>query len=184
MGVIIPFETIIKNGQRVLIRSATDKDADKVLTLSYDVINEGKTLIAISEEFNITTDEQKEFIHLYNNIPLNCILVAEFNHCIIGMLTFQCGTLKRYSHHGTIGMIVDKRWRGMGIGKALLTSLIEWAYFQPTLEKLCLEVLASNTNAISLYKKFGFIEEGRQIKQVKKSVGEYDDIILMGKFLL
>ncbi len=183
MGGIIPFETLNKKGQRILLRSATIVDASAILQLSYDVIGEDETLVTTTEEFNVTLDQQKEFIHFYSSAPLNCIIVAEYNNDIIGMLTFQCETLKKFSHHGTIGMIVNKRWRGTGVGKTLLTTIIEWAHDQPFLEKLCLEVVASNKNAISLYKKLGFIEEGRQVQQVKNLKGEYDDMILMGKFL-
>lgn len=49
----------------------------------------------------------------------------------------------------------------------------------PLLEKLNLLVLASNDRAISFYKKFGFVEEGRKIREVKIRDGHYDDNILM-----
>jgi RimJ/RimL family protein N-acetyltransferase len=44
------------------------------------------------------------------------------------------------------------------------------------------QVFEDNIPAISLYRKFGFIEEGRKRKAIKTNNG-YKDIILMGKFL-
>lgn len=183
MGVIIPYEIITRNKKNIWLRSANINDVKQIIQLSKEVIKENSTLITTIEEFHITEEQQKEIIQIYSHSPSNCMIVAEYNHQIIALLTFQGGALKKYEHHGTIGMIVHKDWRGQGIGKALLTAIIYWAHFHPFIEKLCLEVLASNNNAIELYKKLGFIEEGRQTKQVKLSNGQYDDIVLMGKFL-
>lgn len=183
MGTIIPYEFISRDGTRIFIRSASPLDAGAVIELSYDVISENDTLVTTIEEFTITEEQQREFIHIYNTDPENVMIVAEYNRKIIGLLTFQRGALLKYAHLGSIGMIVDESFRGKGIGKALLMTLIQWADYNPLLEKLCLEVLASNKKAFALYKSLGFIEEGRQIKQVKVKNGKYDDLIIMGKFL-
>lgn len=183
MGVIIPYQFISKGNQKILLRSPTPLDAKAVLHLSYNVISENDTLVTTVEEFLVTEEMQKDYIQMYSNDPRNCMIVAECNKKIIGLLTFQGGTLQKYSHHGTIGMIVDQKFRGFGIGRSLLLAFIQWADYNPLLEKVCLEVLASNTNAISLYKSLGFIEEGRQRKQVKIGNGMYEDLIIMGKFL-
>ncbi len=44
-------------------------------------------------------------------------------------------------------MSVNKVWRNQGVGKALLEALIEWAEREPLLEKLRLEVFATNEHA-------------------------------------
>lgn len=183
MGTIIPYEYYSRDGTRILLRSAQPMDAGSVLQLSYDVIMENDTLVTSAEEYILTEDQQREFIHLYKADPGNVMILAEYNRKIIGLLTFQRGIFLKYAHHGSVGMIVDKNWRGKGVGRALLTTLIQWADYNPLLEKLCLEVLASNRRAIALYNSLGFIEEGRQKKQVKVSQGSYEDLIIMGKFL-
>ena len=183
MGTIIPYEFYAKDKSRVLLRSATPLDANAIIQLSYHVISENDTLITTIDEFNITEEQQKEYIFIYNQDPANVMIVAEYNKMIIGILTFQRGFFLKNSHHGTVGMIVDKAWRQKGIGKALLATLIQWADYNPLLEKLCLEVVASNKKAIALYQSLGFVIEGRQVKQVKLTNGKYDDLILMGKFL-
>lgn len=183
MGAIIPYQFISKSGHKILLRSATTLDASAVLQLSYDVISENDTLVTTIEEFNMTEEQQREAIMIYNNDPSNIIIVAEHNRSIVGILTLQRGILQKYQHHGSIGMIVEKTWRSSGVGKALLATLIEWANNHPILEKLCLEVLASNDKAIALYKKNGFIEEGRLKNQVKITNTYYEDLVLMGMFL-
>ena len=48
------------------------------------------------------------------------------------------------------------------------------------LHKLCLEVFAHNTAAIGLYRKFGFVVEGRRSQQYRRVSGELWDSIMMG----
>lgn len=183
MGAIIPYQFISKSGHEIFLRSATLLDARAVLRLSYQVISENDTLVTTIGEFNVTEEQQKGIIAMYKDDPSNVMIIAEYNRNIVGILTFQKGLLQKYQHHGSIGIIVKKTWRSSGIGTALLTTFLEWADYQPLLEKLCLDVLASNEKAIALYKKLGFIEEGRQKNQVKITNGQYEDLIIMGKFL-
>jgi RimJ/RimL family protein N-acetyltransferase len=80
---------------------------------------------------------------------------------------------------GEFGMLVDREWRGRGVGSALLQAAIDWAREQG-LHKLCLEVFAHNTAAIALYRKCGFVEEGRRVKHFRRANGELWDSLVMG----
>ncbi|MEC4983169.1 MAG: ribosomal protein S18-alanine N-acetyltransferase [Oscillatoria sp. PMC 1068.18] len=62
--------------------------------------------------------------------------------------------------HLTI-LAVHPDYQGLGFGKLLLCALLADAV-QRGLERATLEVRASNTVALSLYKKFGFTEAGRR----------------------
>jgi RimJ/RimL family protein N-acetyltransferase len=105
-------------------------------------------------------------------------LVAVAGAEIIGSLVLEP------SRHGfgEIGMAVAREWRGRGVGSALLAAAIEWARDRG-LHKLSLGVFAHNTAAIELYRKFGFVEEGRRIKQYRRASGELWDAIEMGLLL-
>ena len=88
------------------------------------------------------------------------------------------------SHHGfgEIGMMVARDWRGRGVGTALLETAIAWAREQG-LHKLSLDVFPHNEAAIALYRKLGFVEEGRRVKQYRRKSGELWDGIEMGLLL-
>jgi L-amino acid N-acyltransferase YncA len=105
-------------------------------------------------------------------------VVAVAGSGIVGMLHVEV------SRHGfgELGMFVERGWRGRGVGAALLQAAIGWARDQG-LHKLCLEVFAHNTVAIALYRKSGFTEEGRRVKQYRRSSGELWDSIVMGLLL-
>jgi RimJ/RimL family protein N-acetyltransferase len=84
--------------------------------------------------------------------------------------------------YGEIGMAVARRWRGRGVGSALLAAAIDWARGQG-LHKLSLSVFAHNAAGIALYRKFGFSEEGRRVKQFRRASGELWDAVDMGLLL-
>jgi RimJ/RimL family protein N-acetyltransferase len=102
-------------------------------------------------------------------------VVAVADGRVIGMLHVDV------SRHGfgEFGMLVDRGWRGRGAGSALVQAAVEWAR-DHGLHKLCLEVFAHNSAAIALYRKYGFVEEGRRIKQYRRDSGELWDSIVMG----
>jgi RimJ/RimL family protein N-acetyltransferase len=104
--------------------------------------------------------------------------VAEAAGRIVGTIHVDVGRFGA----GDLGMLVDAGWRGRGIGSALVRAAIEWARAQG-LHKLCLEVFPTNTAAIALYRKCGFVEEGRRVKQYRRASGELWDAIAMGLLL-
>jgi len=97
---------------------------------------------------------------------------------VVGMIHIEA------SRHGfgEFGMLVDRDWRGRGVGSALVQAAVDRARGQG-LHKLCLEVFTHNTAAIALYRKCGFTEEGRRVKQYRRASGELWDTIVMGLLL-
>jgi RimJ/RimL family protein N-acetyltransferase len=79
-------------------------------------------------------------------------------------------------------MHVARHRRGHGVGSALLTSAIEWSRAHG-LHKLTLSVFPHNEAALALYRKFGFVEEGLRVKQIRRSSGELWDLVEMGLLL-
>ena len=84
--------------------------------------------------------------------------------------------------YGEIGMAIAREWRGRGVGSALMEAAIDWARAQD-LHKLSLGVFAHNAAALALYRKYGFVEEGRRIKHYRRQSGELWDSIEMGLLL-
>src|SRR6187551_1836266 len=83
---------------------------------------------------------------------------------------------------GELGMAVAREWRGRGVGSALLAAAIAWAR-ERGLHKLSLSVFPHNAAAIGLYRKHGFVEEGRRVKHFRRANGELWDAIEMGLLL-
>jgi ribosomal protein S18 acetylase RimI-like enzyme len=84
--------------------------------------------------------------------------------------------------YGEIGMAIAREWRGRGVGSALMDAAIEWAR-ERGLHKLALDVFPHNAAGIALYRKYGFVEEGRRVKHYRRQSGELWDTIEMGLLL-
>jgi RimJ/RimL family protein N-acetyltransferase len=102
-------------------------------------------------------------------------VVAVADDQIIGMVHLEV------SRHGfgELGMLVDRGWRNRGVGSALVAAAVDRARSHG-LHKLSLEVFAHNAAAIALYRKCGFVEEGRRVRQYRRASGELWDSIVMG----
>ena len=109
---------------------------------------------------------------------LDGLLLAVAGDEIIGSLHVDAN---RFGF-GEIGMMVARDWRGRGVGSALITAAIDWAR-ERGLHKLSLGVFAHNTAAMGLYRKMGFVEEGRRVKHYRRANGELWDSIEMGLLL-
>ncbi len=175
------FQTV--NGENFVIRTALPEDADRVITFSKAVFAEAPYLLTTESEFQVIREQEQLFLQDLYNHEGKLALVVECGKEIIGFLNFQNGNKQRTKHEGSFGMSVKKEFRNQGIGRFLLSSLLEWAEGNTLIEKISLEVFEDNTSAISLYKSFGFIEEGVKRKAIKKSDGSYHDLLLMALWI-
>jgi RimJ/RimL family protein N-acetyltransferase len=105
--------------------------------------------------------------------------VAVLDGRLVGGLHVQA---VHYHGYGEIGMHLVREARGRGVGSALMEAGIAWAREQG-LHKLSLSVWPHNAAAIALYEKYGFVQEGRRVKQYRRKSGELWDTIDMGLLL-
>jgi L-phenylalanine/L-methionine N-acetyltransferase len=100
---------------------------------------------------------------------------------LVGSISIRRDDHPATHHVATFGMFVVSSHRRRGAGSALLSEAIRWARSYG-LERVELTVYPHNDAAISLYRRFGFVEEGRLVRHAKKSYG-YEDEILMAVWL-
>lgn len=104
-------------------------------------------------------------------------LVAEIDGKVVGHAFLERCRLKALEHVAYLNIAVHLGSQGKGIGKALLEHIIVKAK-EAHLEKIQLNVRASNRKAILLYEKFGFSQEGRLKNKVKLGSQYVDDLIM------
>ncbi|KQL58418.1 MULTISPECIES: GNAT family N-acetyltransferase [Bacillaceae] len=75
--------------------------------------------------------------------------------------------------------IGEKSKWGKGYGTEAMSLLLTYAFLELNLHRLSLRVFSTNEKAIHLYKKIGFVQEGR-VKEAVFRNGEWIDIIYMG----
>ncbi|WP_297421326.1 ribosomal protein S18-alanine N-acetyltransferase [Thermococcus sp.] len=103
------------------------------------------------------------FLAFLENNP-STFLVAEYNGRIIG---YVMGYLRPDMEGHIMSIAVDPKYRGNGIGSALLNEVIERLVNEGA-RYIGLEVRVSNENAIRLYESFGF-------RKIKRIIAYYSD---------
>ena len=76
-----------------------------------------------------------------------------------------------------ISILIDKKFRKIGIGKSLMNKLLNIA-LKKKIQNIFLEVSVENLIAINLYKKFNFIKVGKR-KNYYFQNGKYIDADIM-----
>ena len=108
-------------------------------------------------------------------------LVAESDNEIVAHAMLFGVPQMRRRHACVLGISVIGYAQGKGVGSALMKALIDYADNWTTFLRIELTVFADNTHAITLYKKFGFEQEG-VLRNYSLRNGRFDDVITMARF--
>jgi len=163
----------------VTIRPASPRDARSFLSFWSAIVREGRyvrseevrhPLRVYRSRFRRSwTDREAQVLAIRDGRVVGHVYVAREDHPVT-------------RHVATLGIAVAAEHRGRGIGSALMREAFEWARDRGV-EKVLLSVYPHNTAAIALYRKFGFVDEGRLARHSRKSYG-YEDEILMSAWLV
>jgi RimJ/RimL family protein N-acetyltransferase len=162
-----------------VVRPAVPRDAPSFLELWRAVVAE-KLYVRTETVSRSFRHYRRRFRHSWT--PDEAEIVAVEGARVVGHLNVSREESPATRHVASLGMSVAADRRGAGIGTALLEACIGWAN-DVGVEKLALSVYPHNDRAIGLYRKFGFVEEGRLTGHSKKSIG-YRDEIVMGLWLI
>ena len=136
------------------IRPARPADLDALVLLLCD-------LFSIEEDFEVDAVRQRRGLAaMLANVGC-CVLVAEADGRVVGMCTGQLiiSTAEGGPALLVEDVIVEKKWRGRGIGSRLLEELADWGRTR----KACrLQLLADRSNgpALLFYQKLGWQSTG------------------------
>ncbi len=185
MAIIEPRIVTLKNGKEACIRTRTLEDAEKSLKCIETVFADDRFFLTTLDEIRqqLSVEKYSERTQLFNEHEQKLLLIAEVDGQIVSMSDVECGEKLRNQHVGRIGISILPEYRRIGLGTAIMETMIDWAASHPIIEKLALGVWAANKPAIGLYEKLGFVEEGRKVREVKYANGYYDDCVLMCKMV-
>jgi putative acetyltransferase len=109
-------------------------------------------------------------------------LVAEVAAEVVGTAGLHpVGPALRRRHAMTLGIGVAPGAQGRGVGSALMQALCDYADRWAQVLRLELTVFADNARAIALYRRFGFVEEGRHRGFALRD-GRYVDALAMARW--
>lgn len=158
----------------VKYRVATKSDLTRILWIFNDVIL--NTTAIYQESLMSEADIQAWFEKKVKfGFP---VFVAEHGQEVIGFTSY--GPFReREGYRKTVELAIhmDPRFRGQGIGKKLLSMLIEKAKTEG-LHTMIAGIDSANINSIALHKKYGFVVVG-ELKQVAQKFNQWLDLTFM-----
>ena len=107
-------------------------------------------------------------------------LVAELDGDLVGSIGIAVDQRARRRHVADLGMAVDERFQGRGIGTALMDAALDLADNWLNVHRIELTVMCTNAHAVRMYRRFGFEIEGT-LRDFSFTDGAYADAFTMGR---
>ncbi len=173
----------LRDGRRVVVREAQHRDGPGMLHLLRDVASERAYTLLEPQEVDARASAILRDMGAHDPNELRLLArCGEADTDVIADLTLGTKNFRRIAHVAKLGMEVRKDFRGVGLGDAMLRVALAWAAEHPLIARVELQVFADNARAVALYRKHGFVEEGRRSKYMH--VGDhYLDDLIMGMFV-
>ena len=159
----------------VEIRRATAEDVEAMLDALEPVVAEGRWLGA-EPPFNREDRRERFLASLESDRSVH--LLAVVDGAIVGHVSVDAAP------YGVaqLGMFVAAEWRRKGVGSALVHAAVGTARLMGA-HKVSLQVWPHNHGARQLYKRHGFVEEGRLRRHYRRRNGQLWDAVIMGLVL-
>lgn len=182
MALVPPRTVTLADGAVVTLRCAVHADAEALLAIMQTLILDNEGQLRAPGELPLTSVEgERVWIEGMRLGETDLLLIAEARDQVVGIIDFHGGRQLRLAHTGWFGMGLIQEWRGRGLGRHLLTAVIDWAEDHPLLRKVDLQCRGDNLRAMGLYRSLGFVEEGRQRDHIRLEDGTTIDNVLMAR---
>ena len=172
-------ELQLEDGRKLIVKEAEPSEAKELIRYVASVGGESDFLTFGAGEYKISLEQEIKFIHGSIETDNQAILIGWVQNEIVGCVTFRAGKWQKVKHTGEFGVTVSKKNWGLGIGTLITEALLNWAQDSKIIRKINLRVRSDNDRAIAVYKKLGFIEEGKITREFYID-GEFFDNILFG----
>lgn len=173
----------LRDGTSCALRSPEPEEAAAVLAFLRQTADETQYLARCADEIVMTAEEERDYLARRLESPDACMIAAYIQGELAGTTGMApVAESGRCRHRATFGLAVRRDYWHLGAGSALLSAVIETAG-AAGFERLELEVVAENTRAAALYKRFGFETCGTWPRACKYPDGTYADYILMSRAL-
>jgi diaminopimelate decarboxylase len=159
----------------IVVRPARPDDARSYLAFWTAVVAEGQ-YVRTERVRGTARTYRRRFRQPWSDREAQIVAVDDVG-TVVGHLYIQRETHPVTRHVATLGIAVAAAMRGRGIGTALMREALRWSR-SVGVERIVLSVYPHNVGAIALYRRFGFIEEGRLAGHSRKSYGDEDEILM------
>lgn len=169
----------LKDGTRCCLRNGTEADAQAVFDNFQLTHSQTDYLFTYPDENSFDVAQEGKFLKEKAESANEIEILAIVDNTVVGTAGIDAvGTKYKVRHRAEFGISVAKEFWGLGIGRALTEACIVCAK-AAGYTQLELSVVAENTTAVSMYRKAGFVEYGRNPKGFLSRSGKYQELVYM-----
>lgn len=164
---------------KVRLRAIREEDWENVYTSGFDT--PARLLLECAMELPPTITGAKQFVEENADFSSNnkrvMFTIENLDGENIGGINLN--SINERNGTFSIGIVVDKEYRGKGYGTSAMKILLKYAFLERRLNKFNDCVLEGNKGSEKMMRKLGCIQEGVR-RQVVYINGKYLDFILFG----
>lgn len=170
---------VLKDRVELLVRNAVASDARALRDIMQCTHAETDYLLSYPDEQGTDVEREARSLAETERSDNEVELVAVVDGRIVGSAGVTAvGSRRKVTHRARFGISVLKDYWGMGIGRVLMESCIDCAC-RAGYTQLELEVVAGNERALSLYRRAGFEEYGRNPRGYRSTAVGYQELVHM-----
>ena len=170
---------LLTGGTELLVRNAVASDACALRDVMQRTHAETDYLLSHPDEQSVDDEHEARSLVETERSDNEVELVAIIDGRIVGSAGVSVVRSRRkVEHRARFGISILKEYWGMGIGRALMEASIDCAR-QAGYTQLELEVVADNQRAVSLYRREGFEEYGRNPRGYRSATVGYQELVHM-----
>ena len=170
---------LLQGGVELLVRNAVASDARAVRDIMQRTHAETDYLLSYPDEQSVDDEQEARSLEETEHSSNEVELVAVLGGRIVGSAGITAvGGRRKVVHRARFGISILKEYWGMGIGRVLMEASINCAR-QAGYTQLELEVVADNQRAVSLYRRAGFEEYGRNPRGYRSASVGYQELVYM-----
>ena len=169
----------LEKGFKMTLRQAVPEDAERLLAFTKIVGGETDFLLMDENGISMPVEKERELLADYAAREDAAFFLAEIDGEIVGTASIEAARNRHLSHNARFGIAVRKKFWHIGIGSALLETMLAFARESGKIEYIRIEVRAGNERALKLYEHFGFRQVGLRERAIRVREDEYYDEILM-----
>ena len=170
---------VLKGGVELQVRNAVASDVRALRETAQLTHAETDYLLSYPDEQSSDDEQEARFLEETKRSDNEVELVAVIDGRIVGSAGVSAVRSRRkVAHRARFGISILKEYWGMGIGRVLMETSIDCAR-KAGFTQLELEVVADNERAVSLYRRAGFEEYGRNPRGYRSASAGYQELVYM-----
>ncbi len=155
--IIEPIPIRLKDGREAVLRCLTPEEAPALFESFLRCAEETHFLyVDPMDRDKYSVDGERGFLEEYNSSESAALIGCFVDGRLVGTCDITFKTDFKSRHRGGVGIAIQREFWSLGIGTAMLQTLISIARSRQGVTQLELDFIEGNSRARALYEKMGF----------------------------